>query len=165
MRTRETQTKYQQEYRRKMRGIFGILRKGQHLHPEKTPEERKKQKDERKRYEQSWNKKHPYMSHTTSDKLLWSARRRAKLKNLEFSISREDIVVPEVCPYLGIPLVRTQPRGTSRRDIASLDRKDNTKGYTKDNIEVISLLANTMKNSASPELLVSFAREVLKRYA
>ena len=56
-------------------------------------------------------------------------------------------------------------RGTNRMDVASLDRKDPTKGYIKGNIEVISHLANIMKNNANPMLLVSFAQEVLKRYA
>ena len=65
---------------------------------------------------------------------------------------------------LGIELVNSRPRGDSRRDIASLDRIDPTKGYIKGNIEVISWLANTMKNNATPELLVNFAKVVLERY-
>jgi len=93
-----------------------------------------------------------------------SAKQRARKAGLEFSIDKNDIVIPTHCPYLGIELVPTRSRKESKIDIASLDRIDNTKGYIKGNIEVVSWLANTMKNNATPELLVSFAKEVLRRY-
>jgi hypothetical protein len=46
----------------------------------------------------------------------------------------------------------------------SLDRIDNTKGYIKGNIMVISNKANTMKNNATPKELTKFARWILKIY-
>ena len=97
-------------------------------------------------------------------RLLWAARRRAKDKGLAFDIEESDIVVPSHCPILGIPLVNSRPRGDSRKDIASLDRIDNSKGYVKGNIEVISWLANTMKQNASKEELVAFSKTMLERY-
>jgi hypothetical protein len=54
--------------------------------------------------------------------------------------------------------------GEDRSFVCSLDRIVPSKGYTKDNVEVISQLANTMKNNASPELLINFAEEVLRRH-
>lgn len=41
------------------------------------------------------------------------------------------------------------------------DRKDSTKGYTKDNVWVISLIANSMKWSSTKEERVLFAKWVL----
>jgi len=112
-----------------------------------------------RKYKYEYNKYHPVQ------RMLWAARKRAKEKGIECTLVEEDIMVPTHCPYLNIPLVWTRPRGDSRRDIASLDRIDPSKGYTKDNIEVISWLANTMKNNATPELLVNFAKVILERYS
>ena len=134
----------------------------------KKPEKTQEQWDEIFQQERvcaaKYYKNKPYSTYTTVDKLFWAATRRAKDKGIEFTICKEDIVVPTHCPYLGIPLARHRTRGESRRDIATLDRIDPQKGYTKDNIEVMSWLANTMKNNAPPELLIKFAKEVLRRY-
>lgn len=95
--------------------------------------------------------------------LYWLAKSRAKRKNVDFNLTPKDIVIPERCPYLGILLKPTTKRGESRNQTCSLDRIDNTKGYVRGNVEVISWQANTMKNNATPEQLVSFAWEILKR--
>jgi hypothetical protein len=81
---------------------------------------------------------------------IWSrAKYRASRKGLEFSLRQEDIVIPEICPLLGIPLVCHRGRGGQQGNSPSLDRKDSTKGYTPDNVWVISNRANTLKNNAS----------------
>lgn len=84
--------------------------------------------------------------------LLWtSASHRAKAKGMEFSIDFEDLVVPDVCPVLGIPLQHSQ--GKHKDGSPSLDRLDNSKGYTKENTWIISRRANVLKNDASLEEL------------
>lgn len=92
--------------------------------------------------------------------LLSLAKRRARIKGIEYNLVIEDLSIPEVCPILEIPIkvgegkiVDTSP---------SLDRIDNSKGYVKGNVQVISNMANRMKNSASPELLLKFAQWILK---
>ncbi len=81
-------------------------------------------------------------------RLLARARTRAMRDNREFSIVKEDIVIPEVCPLLGIEI---RIGAKDRHHSPSLDRKDNTKGYTPDNIWVVSSRANTLKNNGTLE--------------
>ena len=79
------------------------------------------------------------------------AKRRAALRNIDFDLTWEDLVPPKKCPVLGIPLVigdRTRP---GIYNSPSLDRIDNSKGYTKDNVQVISYRANSIKSDATPE--------------
>lgn len=94
--------------------------------------------------------------------MLTRAKDRAKKAGQPFDIEQSDIIVPEVCPYLGIPIFK----GTGKQsdNSPSLDRIRPNEGYVKGNIEVISNKANAMKYSATPEELVMFAREVLRRY-
>jgi hypothetical protein len=47
----------------------------------------------------------------------------------------------------------------------SIDRIDSTKGYIKDNIQVLSFLGNRMKNSATPDQLLTFAKNIISLYS
>lgn len=91
---------------------------------------------------------------------MWKqAKHRAKwdYDNMEFTILVEDIIIPEVCPYLNVPFVPLDKELSP-----SLDRIDSSKGYTPDNIRVISYKANRMKSNATEQELISFAKGVLK---
>lgn len=88
------------------------------------------------------------------------AKRRAKQSNAPFDISYKNIDIPEICPILKIKIeVNDKKVG---KNSPSLDRIIPEKGYVKDNIQVISHLANTMKSSATPEELLNFANWVIK---
>ncbi len=80
-------------------------------------------------------------------KMYHNAQHRAKKKGIPFTISMDDIVIPEVCPLLGIPLVSTSDKTDPRNP--SLDQKVPGKGYTPDNIWVISYRANALKWDAT----------------
>ena len=159
LKDKEKRLAYIAEWKRKARRKRGLQKQGKKPY---TEAQKQVAKILRTQYQKEW--KLEYFKNKPAKRLLWSARRRAKIRGLDFNIVEDDIVVPTHCPILGIPLVNSRPRGDSRRDIASLDRIDPTKGYVKGNIEVISWLANTMKNNAEPELLIKFAKEILKRY-
>ncbi len=72
----------------------------------------------------------------------------------------ENIKLSENCPMLGNKLnyLGTGREGWSKRDDSpSLDRIDSSKGYTKDNIQIISWRANRIKNDSTPEELMKIA--------
>jgi len=90
------------------------------------------------------------------------ASKRAKEGKLEFNIFSEDIILINECPFLNVPLEYSNSEATDFSP--SLDRIDPTKGYVKGNIQVISFLANRMKNSANVDTLLTFSNNVLKMY-
>lgn len=87
--------------------------------------------------------------------LVREARQRAKKKGLDFDLYASDIVVPEVCPILGIPIVAG--RGKFAPESPNLDRVHPARGYVWDNVLVISCRANTIKKDATPEELRKLA--------
>lgn len=95
-------------------------------------------------------KKKPEGSKKADDrryKMFHNAQHRAKIKGIPFSITIDDIIIPETCPLLGIPLVSTNDKRDPRNP--SLDQKEPGKGYTPDNIWVVSSRANWIKCDAS----------------
>jgi|694.fasta_scaffold48727_7 hypothetical protein len=92
--------------------------------------------------------------------LLSRAKARAIKWGLLFDITIEDIIIPEKCPLLSIDIIPGS-RG-NYMNTPSLDRIDNDLGYVKGNIAVISMLANSMKNAASIELLNTFVANLPK---
>jgi hypothetical protein len=89
--------------------------------------------------------------------LVSTAKGRAKRRGIPFSLTVSDLEVPDVCPYLKTPFI------PKTMYAMSLDRIDNSKGYVKGNVEVISRKANTMKSNASTEELLEFAYTILER--
>jgi hypothetical protein len=90
-----------------------------------------------------------YARSTKESRLLSGAKYRAEINGREFNLKEDDILIPESCPIL-------HTRFTEKGDYSpSLDRVDNSKGYVKDNIRVISKRANTLKGTATVEELKS----------
>lgn len=104
-----------------------------------------------------------FLTNNPKKKLIYSARNNAKLRGIEFNITEDDVVIPTHCPLLGVRLTCIFGEGRVSTNM-SLDRIDNTKGYTPDNIQVICDLANRMKQDATPEQLIAFANGVLNTY-
>jgi hypothetical protein len=79
--------------------------------------------------------------------MLYAARNRAKTAGIECTITEKDIIIPETCPILGLTLEKLG--GRSGNLSPSLDRVDNNKGYTPDNVCVISQKANQLNGGMS----------------
>ena len=85
----------------------------------------------------------------------------ARNQGVPITITKADIVIPDFCPCLSIPLARGI--GKHQPGSPSIDRIDPGKGYTPDNIWVISRRANVIKSNATLaelEMIVAALRQV-----
>ena len=85
--------------------------------------------------------------------MLVNARRRAKQQNVPFDITDDDIVIPDVCPLLGIPLF-PNTGGSPCPNSPTLDKLIPHLGYVRGNTLVISHRANCIKHNASIDELM-----------
>jgi hypothetical protein len=88
-------------------------------------------------------------------------KQRALKKRLAFDLTVEDVSNYDTCPVFGWKLERGLGK---QRNSPSIDRIDPKGGYTKDNIQIMSDKANTMKQDATPEELLMFADWIIKTY-
>jgi hypothetical protein len=96
--------------------------------------------------------------------LLFSARTRARQRGWEFSITEEDISIPDCCPVFGTPL-KISGRGKRDDNSPSIDRIDNSKGYVPGNVVVISYRANMVKSIGTADehdAIARWMREVFR---
>jgi hypothetical protein len=103
-------------------------------------------------------------------RMFTSASTRARNNKKMFSINIEDVyeiwnLQNGLCPYTGEQMIL--PKSTS--DVlainpyqASIDRIDSNKGYEKNNIEIVSLIAQYAKNIFSKEQVIEFCEKVVK---
>jgi len=131
------------------RGRFDILGRGRHHQCRKCQNDK-------------------FLGMDLRQKLLYAARGRAKKAGLPCTITVDHIVIPEICPVLGIPLFPSVGNGRKHPALIpnspSVDRLDNDKGYTPDNIRVISMRANDIKSNATLdelEAVVAYVKENL----
>lgn len=99
---------------------------------------------------------------------MWvSSRNRSHQSGMEHTIHLTDIPLPKYCCYLGVELLYYLANETGadyQWNLASLDRIDSSRGYVPGNIQVISFLANKMKQDATIEQLLAFAEGVIRTH-
>ena len=107
-----------------------------------------------------WVSERNYNYWDVKNRLVYSAKQRAKKLRVEFSISWSDFEIPEVCPLRRVPL--KVGRGQHTDDSPTLDRKDPRLGYVKGNVWVISHKANRLKGDYTPYELKTFCEIALE---
>lgn len=91
-------------------------------------------------------------------KIFNSIKYKAKKLKLDFDLSVDFLasIIPDKCPIFGFNLIFNTNK--SNKDYApSIDRIDNTKGYIKENIQIISNRANRIKSDATVDELKKIA--------
>lgn len=92
-------------------------------------------------------------------------KERALRDGIEFNLTEEDFVIPTHCPVLGIKILARSYRSNTS---PSIDRIDNSKGYIKGNVAIISWRANRLKNDGTAdehERIAQWMRERLNSVA
>ena len=92
-------------------------------------------------------------------RLLGNARRRARIKGMPCTITVDDISIPSHCPVLGMPLA-FGTAGLEALSSPSLDRVDNSQGYVRGNVRVVSLRWNKMKSNLTLSQLNELPRRI-----
>lgn len=133
-------------------------------HTPQTPAERaEKSRTNASRYYQRKKQENgdvpPKRSHTRASSsgiigtMLASAKFRAKRDGHPFSITREDIVIPERCPILNTEF--TCGVGKACSSSPSLDKVIPSLGYIPGNVRVISTAANRLKDANTEASLLT----------
>lgn len=106
-------------------------------------------KELKREWRNKWKSTSEGQRKITIDNLYSNAKTRAKRKNIEFSVTKNDIsyLFGESCPIFGWEFILCS--GKAYSESPSLDRKDNSIGYTKTNIRVISKKANAIKRDGN----------------
>ena len=128
----------------------GSCRTCKNLASEKHRKENRTEYNEycKKKKKESYSKekrRQDYLKNINKE-IFYAAKQRAKVKNIPFTISLDDVIIPERCPVFDIPL-----DSRNRYHAPTLDRIDNDLGYIKGNVDVISSKANRLKNNGSIE--------------
>ncbi len=95
--------------------------------------------------------------------MLATAQKRAKKGGFPCTITIDDILLPTHCPLLGIQLT-ARSTINDKNAAYSLDKIIPELGYVPGNVTVMSFKANAMKQDATPEQLLFFAKAILNQY-
>jgi len=93
--------------------------------------------------------------------MLRIAKARARRRNIFFELSLENIEIGAKCPILGIPF---EVGSVNWQSSPSLDRIDNRRGYEPDNVIVVCMMANSIKNQATPDQIKKVGKFYEKLY-
>lgn len=151
-----------EEFTKHKSGKFG-------LHPECRECKNEKQKVRRESGASvEWEREYRKTPEGRAKTLLNHSQHRAKQKNLPYDLDREwllEKINNGVCEVTGLPLSLddgSNGTGTQRPWTPSLDRIDNSKGYTKDNTQLVCWAYNRAKGVDSHDAVVTLAEAICK---
>lgn len=123
--------------------------------------------DEFKKEDRSYRKVYAATFSGMITNLLCAARDRAKKNNLEINLDREWVeqhLLPMKCEATGVDLVLERREECSHTPFRpSIDRIDNTKGYTKDNCRLVCVIYNKAKSDYNDEDVMKMAKGLVSK--
>ena len=110
-------------------------------------------------YRRTWRRGHP------EERLVERYAYRAKKNGLPFSLTVDDIRIPEYCPACGVKLAsRVGSKGPCKTS-PSLDKYDPAKGYVPGNVWVICFTCNRRKQDMTGEQMIEFGTRIMEAWA
>lgn len=101
-----------------------------------------------------------------ASKLLSSAKARARQKGREFALDLDWVkanLLGEKCQATGVPFVYEVPKGQKHGDFSpSIDRRDNSEGYTQSNSQIVCLMYNRAKSEGTFDNVLTMAKEMTR---
>lgn len=144
----KTTKEYQKEYQEKNKEHISLQRK-QYYQKNKDNIAAKSKEYYQENKEYIIQRSSDYRINNKIKVLLSDARKRAKKKGLEFSITEEDLLpIPLICPILNQPLILNST-GKVNPFSPSIDRIVNSLSYIKNNVRLISFRANYIKSDST----------------
>ena len=145
--TKQTYDNYYREYYKNNKDKINKKRAGKRREASKRYYEKAKldNDENNKTYSREW-------------RLWYGAKWRAKEVGLPFDIELSDIIIPDICPILGIQIDKSYT-DLHKEHAPSLDKVIPEKGYVKGNVCVISRKANRMKQDLTLDSV-----ELIKKY-
>lgn len=147
----EKQREYQRNYylvNRKKR-LFASVERSKRYKEEKSAYDKERRHfhgDQLRKYDRERSR----IYERRINQIVQRAKVRASKIEIPFDIASQDILIPEVCPALGIKLEWHDRQGGHHAS-PSLDRLIPEKGYVKGNVVVICKRANSIKSDASAD--------------
>lgn len=97
-----------------------------------------------------------------------NARTRAKHKNRVFDITKEDLMElwnnqEGKCAISKLPMTYTTDNGRNPYNV-SVDQINPSKGYTKDNIQLVCMCVNQLKSDFDLETVINICKNILNNY-
>ena len=97
-------------------------------------------------------------------KMVDSARRRAIIQNVPFTITRKDIHVPGLCPICQREMMRAVGQKSHWSLSPTLDKWEPELGYIPGNVWVICMDCNNKKGSMSGNEMIAFGWKLIESW-
>ena len=126
-----------------------------------------RQTETNKEYDRQYRRVYHMTNEGRAAKVVSSAKTRSKKRGIDFDLTTEWVLEKlnaGICEATGIEFDYKIPEGRTRSYRSpSIDRKDNTKGYTQENCWVVCLMYNIAKGENSEDELLDMATRLVER--
>jgi len=120
-----------------------------------------------RKHSREWKSKNRNTFDGAANTILRAAKARAKIKKLDFNLDKDWVIkhlTKLKCGATGISLILEIDNRYSQSPFRpSIDRADNTKGYTKDNCQITSVIYNRTKSEYTHDDVLLMCKYLIEK--